>query len=182
VAGSGKKHCDEAIVAALAAGGNVAAAARHARVSERTVHRRLEDPAFRAKVDEARTELVRAVVGRLAAIGVLATTRLQNLVDNARSETVQLGAARAVLEFLFRGHEQDTLAREVAEVKRQLDEVRRGTGNVTGGPEADAGGPGDLEAGEAPALGQAGEGPGGRDDAGGPDAGPLAGGGPTVAG
>jgi hypothetical protein len=87
---SGKRNCDDALVAALAAGGNVAAAAKHASISERTVRRRLEDPAFRAKVDEARAELVRAAVGRLSAVGVLAVDKLHSLIGNARSETMQL--------------------------------------------------------------------------------------------
>jgi hypothetical protein len=149
VAGSGKKHCDEAIVAALAAGGNVAAAARHARVSERTVHRRLEDPSFRAKVDQARTELVRQTVGRLAAVGVLATDKLHSLLG-AKSEAVQLGAARAVLDYMLKAVDSDLLARQLVELREQVEELRRERGNTSppGGPAA--GGPGLNEAGGDP--------------------------------
>jgi hypothetical protein len=150
VAGSGKKNCDGAIVTALAAGGNVASAARHAGVHERTVERRLKDPAFRARVDEARAEMVRAAVGRLAAVGTLAASRLQDLVDNAKSETVRLGAARAILEFMFRGAEVEVLAREVADLKRLVGEIKHGAGiheggagPAAGGPEGGASGPGD---------------------------------------
>jgi hypothetical protein len=133
VARNGKKNRDDEIITALAAGGNIASAARHAGVSERTVRRRLADPAFARKVDEARTEMVRAVVGRLAATGVLAVTRLQDLVDNARSEAVRLGAARAILEHMFKGAEVEVLAREVDALKRQFEEVQRGISVSEGG-------------------------------------------------
>jgi hypothetical protein len=149
VAGSGKKNCDDAIVTALAAGGNVASAARHAGVHERTVERRLKDPAFRARVDEARAEMVRAAVGRLAAVGALAADKLHALLG-AKAESVQLGAARSILDYMLRGAEIEVLAREVADLKRLVAEVRHdpgvyagGAGPAAGGPPGGAGGPGD---------------------------------------
>src|SRR5439155_5083923 len=98
-----------------------ATAAQHADVCERTVRRRLEDAAFRARVDDARAELVRQTVGRLAAIGTLAGSTLHGLLAAEVPAGVRLGASRAVLEFMFRGHEVETLARQVAELKAQVE-------------------------------------------------------------
>jgi hypothetical protein len=123
---SGKRHNDEALITALAAGGNIAAAARHAHVSERTVRRRLLDPDFARKVGEARAELVRAAVGRLSAVGVLAVDKQHSLIGSARSVAVQLGASRSVLEFMFRGAEVEVLARQLAELKAQVEGLLSG--------------------------------------------------------
>jgi hypothetical protein len=175
VAENGRKNRDEALIAALAAGGTVATAARHAGCSERTLYRRLEDRSFRARVDEARAELVTQAVGRLSAVGALAGDTLNELLTN-QAPMVRLGAARAALEFMFRGHEHDTLARRLAQLKEEIEGLRHGhRGDGAGGGPA-AGGlarpPGDGPPPAGPAEG----GPdpdhgGGRDDAG-----PLAGG------
>ncbi len=127
---AGKRNCDEALILALAGGADVAGAARKAGVSERTVRRRLEGADFRARVDGVRSELVRQAVGKLAEAGGLASSNLRALEDSAKSEAVRLGACRAVLEFMFRGHELDTLARQVEELRREVQEVSRGAGGA----------------------------------------------------
>jgi hypothetical protein len=128
---AGKRSYDEALVAALAAGGTVVSAAAHARISERTARRRLADPDFARKVDEARVALVRNAIGRLSAVGVLAVDKLHALLG-ARAETVQLGASRAILEHMFKACEVEILAREVADLKRLVAEVRHGSGGSEG--------------------------------------------------
>jgi hypothetical protein len=122
---TGRKKADDALVFALSAGASAAGAARHAGVSERTVYRRLADPAFRARVDAARSEMVQQVVGRLAAVGTIASQTLQELLGS-ESEAIRLGAARAALDFMFRGHEQDVLARRIAALEEQATQDREG--------------------------------------------------------
>jgi hypothetical protein len=136
---SGKKNCDPALILALAAGGSAAASAAHAGVSERTARRRLRDPRFRARVDAARAEMVRQSVGRLSAIGVLAGDTLKELMGKDHPAAIRLGAARGALEYLFRGHELDTLTRQVKELREAL---RNGTGNAAAGAGADNNGDG----------------------------------------
>jgi hypothetical protein len=180
VAQSGRKNADDALVAALAAGASGAAAAAKAEVSERTVRRRLEDPLFRARVDEARAELVRQAVGRLADVGALASDTLADLVKDG-PPAVRLGAARAILEHMFRGHEQETMARQLAELKKQVEVLTRGDGVDEGGPqppeevggEPRGGGP------EPTACGAEGR-PQPPPDAGGDDPGPVATGPPPL--
>jgi hypothetical protein len=169
---NGRKRGDEALINALAVGVSVAAAAEHAGLSRRTAYRRLEDPAFRARVDEARAGIVSGVVGRLSGIGVLAGDTLKNLLGDS-SSSIRLGAAKAALEFMFRGNEQDTLARQLRELLEQiealkgqdadpavaLEEPNRGLAQENSHAEGNAGsGPeviGRLAAGDGPAAGAA---------------------------
>jgi hypothetical protein len=119
VSGGARRNADSALVAALAAGGTVEAAAKSADVSVATAHRRLNDPAFRRRVDEARADAVSRAVARLSATSTLAADTLRELLK-ARSETVRLGAARAILELGSRLREQEDLAERIAELERSL--------------------------------------------------------------
>lgn len=119
VAGGGRKNADPAIVAVLAGGGTVEEAAKQASVSVRTVHRRMNEPTFRRQLDEARSELVRRAVGMLARTSSAAATTLALLLK-ADSETVRLGAARAVLELGAKMRESDELERRLSELEERV--------------------------------------------------------------
>jgi AcrR family transcriptional regulator len=97
VAGNGRKNADGVLVAALAGGMTVAESARQAGIGERTVYRRLEDPAFRWTVADARGRLLEHAVGQLAEASTAAAATLRALLD-AEADTVRLGAARSILE------------------------------------------------------------------------------------
>jgi hypothetical protein len=129
MAGPGKKNFDDALVLNLAAGLRVPDAAKKARCSERTARRRLADPEFRSKVETTRASMVQDAVGRLAASGRLAVKTLRQLAKSGETDTVRLGAAKALVDFMFRGHELGTLAAQVAELQRQLEEMKNGPGN-----------------------------------------------------
>jgi hypothetical protein len=172
----GRKNVEALLVTALAAGGSPDAAANHAGCSRRTVFRRLQEPSFRAKVEQARANLVQRTVGKLSALGGLAADGLQGLLKD-ESGTVRLGATRTVLEYLFRSAHVDTLARLVEQLQEELERVRRdrehprpgtnGAAPVGPVPAGGGGGP--------PAPGGPGPGPGGDHDPGGDDPGRLAG-------
>jgi hypothetical protein len=174
---NGRKGLDAALVTALAAGGSLAAVAAHAGCSERTVYRRLQEPEFKARVQQARADMVGQAVGQLSALGGMATQALQGLLKD-QAGAVRLGAARTVLEYLFRSAHVDALARLVEQLQEELERVRRdrehprvGTnGAVPVGP-GPAGGGGGL-----PAAGGPGPGPGGDHEPGGDDPGRLPGG------
>jgi hypothetical protein len=117
-----KKNIDDAVLLALAAGGSPAAAAQQAHCSERTVRRRLQDPAFRQRVEEARAKLVSDAVGRLSIIGTLAADVLHGLLSSS-TERIRLLAARSALELMLRGTETVTLVKQVEELKSRLAQV-----------------------------------------------------------
>src|SRR6476469_1865789 len=88
----------EAAALALAAGCTQPEAARSAGCGARTIKTWLHDrPAFGRRVAELRAEMTARALGRLADGMAFAADALRKLLS-AKSETVRLGAARAVLE------------------------------------------------------------------------------------
>jgi hypothetical protein len=112
VAGSGRRTADDRLALQLAAGQTVAEAAQSARISERTVYRRLEDSLFRRRVSTLRGEMVARATGRLADESSKAVATLAALLS-AESESVRLGAARSILEL-------GTKLREATEIEQRL--------------------------------------------------------------
>jgi hypothetical protein len=105
---------EQALVTALAFGATVENAARKAGVGERTAYRRLADPAFQARVDQARREAVLRTAGMLtgAALGSVKTlVDLQQ--DVSVPASVRRGAARDVLDLAVK-------YRETAETEQRL--------------------------------------------------------------
>ena len=105
----------------MAVGRTVEAAAKSAGVSEATARRRLTDAGFRQQLDEARGAAVERAVSRLGATATLAADTLQRLLS-AKSERVQLGAARAILELGVRLRESEQVAARVAALEAFLEE------------------------------------------------------------
>jgi hypothetical protein len=145
MAGHGRKNVDDLLLFAFAAGADIAGAARHAVVSVKTVQRRLKDQAFRSQVDARRAELVSNAIGRLSALGTLAGDVLGGLLKS-QSEKVRLGAARTALDFMIKGRDYERLSREVAELRRQVEDERNTPSSRNpvvesdpGTPERDAG-------------------------------------------
>lgn len=120
---SGRKIADDALIASLTLGSTIKDAAAKAGVHERTVRRRLAEPAFARRLAEAKAEaLTRAITAlHTAAVGAVGT--LVRLL-NAESEQVQLGSARAILDSLPRLREHAELIAEVAELKAGLADLK----------------------------------------------------------
>lgn len=105
---------------ALAGGATVQDAATATGVSERTIHRWLkDDPDFKRRVGEARAQLVERTLGLLSETSAKAATVLGQLLE-AESETVRLGACRAILELRTRLHESVSIEERVALLEAQL--------------------------------------------------------------
>jgi hypothetical protein len=123
--GHGRKDCDEKLLLAMAAGASQAQAAQQAGVSERTVTRRLADATFKARVNEARAELVRRAVSRLSAAGIAAADELYRLLRDGCNDMVKLGAARAVLQNMLAGFQMEQVARQMEQLDQRLAEMER---------------------------------------------------------
>jgi hypothetical protein len=93
-----KRKSDLSLIVALACGASPEQAAQRTGLGLRTVYRRLADTAFRAAVDEARQEMARRTANMLNAAGLGAVKTLADLQERATSESVRLGAAKAVIE------------------------------------------------------------------------------------
>lgn len=114
---TGRGRADAVLVSALAAGATAGDAAGRARVSERTVYRRLQRPDFQLRLRAVRAAMIQQTSDALGSASVEAVERLRVLLK-ANSETVQLGAARAVLELGVRLREHVDMEERI----RQLEE------------------------------------------------------------
>ena len=142
----------ETLVTEMAAGNTVIGVANRLRCSDRTVRRRLQDPAIRQRIITRRTEMVQMAVGKLAGAGGQAAFTLWDLLKS-ESETIKLGAARSVLDFMFRGTEVDLLARQVEELRQQLESKSHEPRNPSPAAGPDAGDPDPADAEPAAAAG-----------------------------
>ena len=120
MAGGDRSKADGALVAALAGGSTVEDAATAAGVGVATVYRRLREPDFKRRVDDARAELLGQAMARLSAACTSAVTTLTGLLG-AESESVRLGAARSILDMATRWREQDELARRLDNIESWIE-------------------------------------------------------------
>jgi hypothetical protein len=118
---TGQQRGDAALVAALAAGATERAAAAQAGMSERSARRRMADPAFRALVHQAQTDVLGQAVATLTGASVKAASTLLGLLDASAPPTVRLGAARAILEFTGRLREEHLIEARLSAVEQALD-------------------------------------------------------------
>lgn len=121
--GGNKKAADAALIAHLAAGVSPAGAAQLAGVSEATAYRRLANPVFRQRVEDARAELWKramAVLSKSAVEGAIVLRRLLRS-DDAK---VRLQAAKIVLEQGMKVRDQVDIAQRVADLEKTLAETK----------------------------------------------------------
>jgi hypothetical protein len=164
----------ERAIAALLQAPTIEKAVPASGVSERTLRGWLKLPEFQAAYRQARREVVEVAIGKLQQVTAQAVEKLQALLD-APSPTVQLGAAKAVLDYARQAIELTDLVEKVEELKRQIEELKHGGRDTApgGGEDPDGGtaeGGGDGPSGPGPAPG----GPGAPDGGRGLDAGRLA--------
>jgi hypothetical protein len=122
VSGGDRKNADCALIAALASGATVQAASVAAGVAERTVYRRLEDPAFRRRVSETRGRMLAQAVGLLADASSRAVTTLTNLLEG-ESESVRLSAAKSIIELGCKLRESTELEERINQLEARAAEA-----------------------------------------------------------
>jgi hypothetical protein len=120
VAGGDRSRADTLLVAGLAAGQSVEAAARQAGVSERTARRRLGDPTFQRALAEARRVVLAQALGVLVDASTAAARALRALLD-AEGESIRLRAAVAILDAARAHVELDDLAQRVEALETQSE-------------------------------------------------------------
>ena len=117
--GTRQKKADGPLVAALAAGMSVRAAAKRAGLAERTAYRRLDSPDFRRDVDKARREIISRATAKLAASSTKAADTLRKLL-RSNDEHVRLAAARWTLRLLTTMLDHQELSDRVATLEARL--------------------------------------------------------------
>jgi len=118
MAGPVRSERDHVLVGLLALGVSQAAAAREAGCSERTVRRRLADPAFVTAVDAERLRIAEQVLDALMIGARAAVRRLHRLVDDDEQPArVQVAAARALLSSAVSWRDQVELDQRLSAVE-----------------------------------------------------------------
>jgi hypothetical protein len=119
MAGEQRKKNEDALLLALACGATVEAAGKQCDLTERTVYRRLNDPAFQARLQGLRADMVRRAAGLLTASAGSAVSTLLSLQKEAIPPAVRLGAARAILELGIKVRELADLEARIAALEQQ---------------------------------------------------------------
>jgi hypothetical protein len=115
-----KRRGDELLIAALASGATKESAARHAGLSLRTVHRRLDDPDFCRELQAFRTDIVQRTTSALTAAGLEFVKTLVGLAGASTPPATRLGAVRAGLELGMKLREQNDLEQRLATLEGQV--------------------------------------------------------------
>jgi hypothetical protein len=115
-----RKNTDEVLLTALACGATVDNAAHAAGMSARTVHRRLKEPTFQQRLQQARTEMIQRTAAMLTAAGLESVKTLLNLQQPASPAGVRLGAARSILELGVKLREASEMAQRLAALEELM--------------------------------------------------------------
>jgi hypothetical protein len=115
-----RKNTDETLLTALACGATVVSAAHSSGMSPRTVHRRLKEPAFQERLQQARAEMVQRTSAMLTAAGLESVKTLLTLQQAESPAGVRLGAARSTLELGIRLREFVDLQERMIELEQKL--------------------------------------------------------------
>jgi hypothetical protein len=110
---------DDVLLAALACGATVEAAALKAGVSRSTVQRRLQNPEFCRRLQLVGTDMVKRTASALTAASVEAIKTLLSLQASTIPHAVRLGAARSIIELGAKLRESADLAERVAALEQR---------------------------------------------------------------
>jgi len=114
---------DDLLVADLAGGMTAVGAAAKAGLHERTVRRKLEDPAFRARVDGLRAEIVGRAVAVLGRSMTTAARQLLKLATGAKSEGVRRAACKDLLEMALKARSGEDVERQLKDLVERVERL-----------------------------------------------------------
>ncbi len=125
-------HRHPEAIAALLTCPTVEEAARTVGVSDRTIREWMKLPDFMAAYRQARREVVEAAIGRLQqATNDAVTTLTRNLTCGKPASEIRAGLG--ILDRAINAVQVLDLADQLAELQRQIEEVRNGCGNGNAG-------------------------------------------------
>jgi hypothetical protein len=110
---------EDTFILGVASGRTLTEAAKQAGISHITAQRRMADPSVRRRISELRSEMLQSAMGRISGTLTEAVDTLRKLLK-AKTDTVKLGAARALLEYGLRFRETLDLEERLAQVEAQL--------------------------------------------------------------
>jgi len=122
MAGTGRARQKEEMIAALIGSRSMADASAKCGVPVRSLYNYLAKPAFKLALREAKSQLLNAAIDRLRDASCEAVDGLIGLAkDPASTSSARVTAWRSVLEFGFRGDEQENIKDKIAELENNLE-------------------------------------------------------------
>lgn len=114
---------DDALFQALLNGANIHCAANMSGLSERTVFRRMADPAFRQRLENARELLRDSILARLTDAAGAAVDTLWHLLEDDES-SIRLSAAKSLLDALVKV--QNATPKQTTKVRFSVEQTKEG--------------------------------------------------------
>jgi hypothetical protein len=106
MAGKARKVAEDTVLMALACGATVAQAAEQAKVSQRTVYRKLAMAQFSERLAGMREEMVQRTLSMLRAASLEAVKTLVGLLHTGTPASVRHSAGRSIVELGLRLREK----------------------------------------------------------------------------
>jgi hypothetical protein len=122
VARARRIKANPSLLVAWACGASVKNAARKAGVSERTVYRRLADPAFQKQLENFHTETMQRAAAMLTSLSAGAINTLGTLLDPSIPSTVRHKSACSILQLGDEQREKVELEQRLATLEHRLGE------------------------------------------------------------
>jgi hypothetical protein len=116
----GRKNADGVLLMALGCGATQDAAAQKAGISKTTVKRRMQEPEFRAQLQEFCSDMVKRFARTLTAASGEAIKTLLALLQPTNSPATRLGAARTILELGIKLREGADLEERLIALEQQM--------------------------------------------------------------
>ena len=117
------KHNQDQAIAALLSERTIAAAAKKAQVSERTLYTWLDDPAFAEAYRKARREVVQQAIARLQQASGDAVNALRSIARNTKAPmSVRVSAASKILELAIKAVELEEIEARLSVLEAALKE------------------------------------------------------------
>ena len=112
---------DELIISALIGNPTVRKAAKACGVSETQIYARLRTPAFKARYDAVRLELLEQSTVYIQGLVGDATEKMREVMNNPdASPQVQLNAAEAIIRSSLKLTEDSEMLKDITELKRAV--------------------------------------------------------------
>ena len=119
------EHPDDVLAAALAAGQTYARAGEKVGLSERTVQKRMADPAFRDRVSALKGRAVARAVAVLTNNMSAAATVIAELMATAEDDRDRLSAAKELISLGLKARSQEEFEKQVAELAERVEKLTK---------------------------------------------------------
>lgn len=97
-------------------------ACRMTKISKKTAYKYMDDPEFKQEHLEAKREAMKLITARLQRLSSKALDTLENVLDDPEANpSTKVTASKNVLEFAYRGFEDEDISARLEQIERLTD-------------------------------------------------------------